>query len=329
MSFHPRPQLLNLGVVVSRSRLGPSRGHTNELVFSQLFIPTRSTTRVSTRKSRFSTTSTTSTPRSNHHHRPRSHQYHHHHHHHYRHQQQTRHNSTHSSNSSNPNPSNPNANNVNEARITRLLSRLPRFLHPYLSSLRSSPSSFVVAFLILHEITAVVPGLGFFYLFHYCGGDDDDKEEDDKDKEGSKEGSYGKRFEEWVMGWMMELGYSEVMVKKMEGFERWFKRKGYFGFERENGDGEEGEGKGEEKGKKNGEKKGEGEGEGRKEQVLMMKKWQSGGDEKYRVLVDAALAYAITKALLPVRIIASVQATPWFAGVLGRVRSVFGGGLRK
>ncbi|KAK3493894.1 hypothetical protein B0T13DRAFT_321436 [Neurospora crassa] len=323
MSLRPRPQLLNLGVV-SLPRLGASRGPTNELVFSQLFIPTRSTTRASTRKSRFSTTST---PRSNHHHhvpsRPCSHQYHHHHH--YRQQQQTRHNSTHSTNPSNPNPSNPNANNANEARITRLLSRLPRFLHPYLSSLRSSPSSFVVAFLILHEITAVVPGLGFFYLFHYCGGDDDDKEEDHKDKD--KEGSYGKRFEEWVMGWMMELGYSEVMVKKMEGFERWFKRKGYFGFEREKGDGKEEEG--EEKGKKNGEKKGEGEGEGRKEQVLMMKKWQSGGDEKYRVLVDAALAYAITKALLPVRIIASVQATPWFAGVLGRVRRVFGGGLRK
>ncbi|KAK3485153.1 hypothetical protein B0T13DRAFT_525358 [Neurospora crassa] len=304
MSLRPRPQLLNLGVV-SLPRLGASRGPTNELVFSQLFIPTRSTTRASTRKSRFSTTST---PRSNHHHhvpsRPCSHQYHHHHH--YRQQQQTRHNSTHSTNPSNPNPSNPNANNANEARITRLLSRLPRFLHPYLSSLRSSPSSFVVAFLILHEITAVVPGLGFFYLFHYCGGDDDDKEEDHKDKD--KEGSYGKRFEEWVMGWMMELGYSEVMVKKMEGFERWFKRKGYFGFERGG----------------TGRKR-----KGRKRGRRMGRRERSGGDEKYRVLVDAALAYAITKALLPVRIIASVQATPWFAGVLGRVRRVFGGGLRK
>lgn len=125
------------------------------------------------------------------------------------------------------------------------------------------------------------------------------------------------------MGWMMELGYSEVMVKKMTGFERWFRRKGYFGF------GMEGNKEGE-----NGEKKGEGEGEGeerQKEQVLMMmKKWQSSGDEKYRVLVDAALAYAITKALLPVRIIASVQATPWFAGVLGRMSRIFsGGGLRK
>lgn len=180
----------------------------------------------------------------------------------------------------------------------------------------------MVAFLILHEITAVVPGLGLFYLFHYCGGDD----EQEAEEEGGT-ASYGKRFEEWVMGWMMELGYSEVMVRKMEGFEKWFRRKGYFGFG-EKGDGEEGEG--EEKGKdweNVGEK--QKDEQGRKEQVLMMKKWQSGGDEKYRVLVDAALAYAITKALLPVRIIASVQATPWFAGVLGRVRSVFGGGLRK
>ncbi|EGO60345.1 hypothetical protein NEUTE1DRAFT_119543 [Neurospora tetrasperma FGSC 2508] len=316
MSFRPRPQLFNLGVV-GRSRLGAPRGQTNELVFSQLFIPTKSTTRASTRNSRFST-STTSTPLSNHH-RPRSHQYHNH----YRQQQQTRHNSTNPKNSKDSTTT-----TATNPSITRLLSRLPRFLHPYLSSLRSSPSSFVVAFLILHEITAIVPGLGLFYLFHYCGGDEDDEEEGDKDKdkEGGKEGSYGKKFEEWVMGWMMELGYSEVMVRKMEGFERWFKRKGYFGFG-EKGDGKEGEG--EEGGKKNGEKKGEGEGEGQKEQILMMKKWQSGGDEKYRVLVDAALAYAITKALLPVRIIASVQATPWFAGVLGRVRKVFGGGLRK
>ncbi|KAK3485595.1 hypothetical protein B0T13DRAFT_515853 [Neurospora crassa] len=167
--------------------------------------------------------------------------------------QQTRHNSTHSTNPSNPNPSNPNANNANEARITRLLSASPAFstipLFPPLL-----PFFFVVAFLILHEITAVVPGLGFFYLFHYCGGDDDDKEEDHKDKD--KEGSYGKRFEEWVMGWMMELGYSESLGGRGAG------------------------------------------------------------------VCD-------TKALLPVRIIASVQATPWFAGVLGRVRRVFGGGLRK
>lgn len=48
-----------------------------------------------------------------------------------------------------------------------------------------------------------------------------------------------------------------------------------------------------------------------------------------RVVVEFATAYAITKALLPVRLVGSVWATPWFArwtilpvmGVLGRVWS--------
>lgn len=52
-------------------------------------------------------------------------------------------------------------------RIDRVLSRLPKFLHPYTNGLRSAPVSHVVAFLILHEITAVLPLLGLAGLFHY------------------------------------------------------------------------------------------------------------------------------------------------------------------
>ncbi|KAK3947959.1 hypothetical protein QBC32DRAFT_352760 [Pseudoneurospora amorphoporcata] len=323
MSFRPHPQFLKLGVGAGRPRLGPgpgSRSRANEL-FSQL----------SSASSRFSTSASTSTPlshaggpRS----RPRSHHSHHHENQHNRsnrswnQQQQTRHNSTNSNSNANANPNGPNPNGPNpsqsskaNARIDRLLTRVPRFLHPYLLSLRSSPSSFIVAFLILHEITAVLPGLGFFYFFHYYDTDTDDE------KEGSSS-SYGKKLTDGIMGWMMEHGYSEVMATKMEGFERWFRKKGYFGFERK----EDGDGKKELGVVREGETGTGDEGEG-KEQVLM-RKWQS-GDEKYRVLVDAALAYAITKVLLPVRIIVSVQATPWFAGVLGRVRRVFGSGLRK
>jgi hypothetical protein len=49
-------------------------------------------------------------------------------------------------------------------------------------------------------------------------------------------------------------------------------------------------------------------------------------DPKYRVVVEIGLAYALTKVLLPVRIVGSVWATPWFAGVLGRLRRVVGRG---
>lgn len=52
-------------------------------------------------------------------------------------------------------------------------------------------------------------------------------------------------------------------------------------------------------------------------------------DKGVRLILEFATAYAITKAMMPVRIVLSVWATPWFAravlGPLGRgVRKVFG-----
>ncbi|KAK3392035.1 hypothetical protein B0T20DRAFT_72192 [Sordaria brevicollis] len=313
------PRFLNLGLEAGRPHLGPrGQGRSNE--FSHLGASPTSTTS----KSRFSTS--THLP----HHTPR---HSHHHHHHHRptpqnnsnhkpnrswNQQQRRHHSS----SSNPNL------NPNQARISRLISRLPRFLHPYLSSLRSSPTSFIVAFLILHEITAIVPGLGFFYLFHYAGDDDDDDDKNDSGN-GQGKGSFGRRLEAQIMSWaMQDEDYVRIIMGNMERFERWFRRKGYFGFEKgeQEQKGDLGVVRGEDGVKvavAEDEKKGE------QDKLDMMKKWQSGvGDEKYRVLVDAALAYGVTKALLPLRIIVSVKATPWFAGVLGRVKGLFGG-LRK
>lgn len=53
---------------------------------------------------------------------------------------------------------------------------------------------------------------------------------------------------------------------------------------------------------------------------------ESGG-QGMRILVEVATAYAITKVLLPVRIVFSVWATPWFArAVLGRFGGLFGRG---
>ena len=81
-------------------------------------------------------------------------------------------------------------------------------MQKYTPRLRNAPVSHVVAFLILHEITAVVPLLGLFGLFHYTNFVPLDY----------MLGHYG--------------GYVSEGVRR---FERYFSRKGYFGFGDNNG----------------------------------------------------------------------------------------------
>lgn len=86
-------------------------------------------------------------------------------------------------------------------------------------------------------------------------------------------------------------------------FERYFAKKGWFGFSSED--------------------LREGEKGGSQEMTdEAVERWQS-GEQKYRILVEVALAYAITKVLIPLRIVVSVSATPWFAGILARTRRLF------
>lgn len=151
----------------------------------------------------------------------------------------------------------------------------------YAGRLRSAPLSHVVAFLVLHELTAVVPLLGLFGLFHYGGAS------------------------AAPIGYMMEH-YGAYVREGAARFERYFTRKGWFGFGREDGDGEAAA-----RGIR-----GNDDGEG---DAAVMRRWE-GSDGKYRIVVEVALAYAITKVLLPARIVVSLWATPWFAGVMGRVR---------
>ncbi|KAF7555537.1 hypothetical protein G7046_g6529 [Stylonectria norvegica] len=165
------------------------------------------------------------------------------------------------------------------SRIDRLTSKLPRRLQKYTNRLRNAPISHVVSFLILHEITAVVPVIGLFGLFHYT---------------------------EHVPVSYMTAHFGGYVHDGVVRFEKYFKRKGWFGFGKDDG----------------------------LEQASVlsmnsteqsdnaMERWES-GDGRYRVVVEVALAYAITKALLPLRIIGSVWATPWFAGVLVRARGAF------
>lgn len=62
----------------------------------------------------------------------------------------------------------PNSNKQKKPRIlTRLNKRLPKFLHHYTNPLISAPLSHITSFLILHELTALVPFVALFGVFHY------------------------------------------------------------------------------------------------------------------------------------------------------------------
>ena len=59
-------------------------------------------------------------------------------------------------------------NEQKKARIlTRLNKRLPKFLIQYTNPLISAPLSHITSFLILHELTALVPLVALFGVFHY------------------------------------------------------------------------------------------------------------------------------------------------------------------
>ena len=47
------------------------------------------------------------------------------------------------------------------------IARLPRALRPYAKHFTNSPGSHITAFLLLHEITAIVPFAGIFAFLHF------------------------------------------------------------------------------------------------------------------------------------------------------------------
>ncbi|KAL6718033.1 hypothetical protein ACLMJK_004118 [Lecanora helva] len=138
-------------------------------------------------------------------------------------------------------------------RLARLQSRLPTFLRPYLTPLLNAPLTHISAFLLLHELTALLPLAGLAATFHYT---------------------------HWLPPGLGEGKWVAEGVEKWGGYLR---RKGWLG-------GKEGL-------------------EGRRG------KWWGRGEGGTRVVVEIATAYAITKALLPLRLIVSVWGTPWFARV--------------
>ncbi|CEJ89761.1 hypothetical protein VHEMI05586 [[Torrubiella] hemipterigena] len=164
------------------------------------------------------------------------------------------------------------------SRIDRITARLPRPLRKYTTGLRNAPLSHVVSFLILHELTAILPLFGLFALFHYTSIAPIE---------------------------YMTQHFGEYVQSGVSRFEKYFKKKEWFGFTKEDSTISKQE---------------TGNTTGAQTDDVLQK--IATGDAKYTVLMEVALAYAITKALLPIRIIGSVWATPWFAKGLLRAKAL-------
>ncbi|KAL4788498.1 hypothetical protein BJX76DRAFT_315841 [Aspergillus varians] len=149
-----------------------------------------------------------------------------------------------------------------QSRLRRFNDRLPSFLRAYTTPLLSAPATHVTSFLILHEMTAVVPLLGLVAIFHYGN-------------------------------WLPDFTSYSSFEEGTRRFTRWLRKKGWV---EDNVDVDE---------------------------VTAGTATKTKG---VRLVLEFATAYAATKALLPVRIVASVWATPWFARV---VLGPIGRGARK
>ncbi|KAF2220675.1 hypothetical protein BDZ85DRAFT_29750 [Elsinoe ampelina] len=194
--------------------------------------------------------------------------------------------------------------------LARLQARLPPRLRPYLAPLVSAPVSHVTSFLILHELTALVPLAGFFALFHYSNA-------------------------VWLERWRKKVEESENFQEGVKKWGRYARKKGWI-----SGD-EEDEVEREAGVKSTSELQGRDYVEdGKITQPIdsrvtqLEKKLNSITSEPSlearnprtiaadtqagtgaRIIIELATAYAITKVLLPARLIASIWATPWFARI--------------
>ncbi|KUL92141.1 hypothetical protein ZTR_02276 [Talaromyces verruculosus] len=171
-------------------------------------------------------------------------------------------------NSAFPNPAPEPSSAALRARLQKFNDRLPSFLRGYTTPLIGAPTTHITSFLILHEITAVVPLFGLFGFFHYSG---------------------------WTP--LLSAGDDSSLNDAVQRFGKWMTKKGWVGSE-------------DVEAAKNVSSTATTTGEdGDKSQVLMQQKGA-------QLVLQFAAAYVTTKALLPLRIVASVWATPWFARVL-------------
>ncbi|KAJ4377192.1 hypothetical protein N0V83_000015 [Neocucurbitaria cava] len=197
---------------------------------------------------------------------------------------------------------------TSQSRIERFNRRLPKFLHRYTNALANAPLSHITSFLLLHELTAVIPLFGLAGYFHYT---------------------------HWLPPWFAEGAW---IASGVERFGRYFKRKGWI----RSDEAAEAEREVDEM-RKDAELQDKMEsaglvkgGEAGREAKRLRKvdhAWNisEGG---VRLVVEFATAYAIVKMFLVPRIVFSVWATPWFARitvipVLGMFKRSFGRGKAK
>lgn len=87
------------------------------------------------------------------------------------------------------------------SRLEQINSKLPKFLQRFSKPLISAPVTHISAFLLLHELTAVVPLIGLAGIFHYT---------------------------QWLPPYISEGRWVSAGVEK---FGRYFRRKGWLGEE--------------------------------------------------------------------------------------------------
>lgn len=133
------------------------------------------------------------------------------------------------------------------SRLARIESRLPKFLRRYTVPLRNAPVSHITAFIILHELTAVVPLFGLAAAFHYTN---------------------------WLPPYISEGKWISDSTEKIG---KWMRKKKWISDDKGGG------------------------------------RWWGRGEKGTRLVVEFATAYAITKVLLPLRLVLSIWGTPWFA----------------
>jgi Hypothetical protein FLILHELTA len=149
----------------------------------------------------------------------------------------------------------------------RIIKRTPKFLRPTVSALHNAPVTHITAFLLLHEITAILPLFGLAGAFHYY---------------------------KWLPTYFSE---GQWVVSGVNRFGRYFKRKGWIG------EVDETEARARIR---------QGQNDQDGEEMGGSDSWKS-GRSGVRWVVEFATAYAVVKALLPLRIMISVWGAPWFA----------------
>ncbi|RKF64956.1 hypothetical protein OnM2_014010 [Erysiphe neolycopersici] len=166
-----------------------------------------------------------------------------------------------------------NASTRSQVRIERIVNRLPKYMRPYVRDLKSAPFTHILSFLILHELTAILPLVGFTAGFYYSGWSP----------------------QTWVKSMWVDDG--------VEKFGRYFSKKRWFGF---------GQTEGEMMDKTKNPELGQND-VGIVEESDITKNALGMMINSEMFLIQVATAYVITKILLPVRVAASIWFTPWFA----------------